>query len=113
MSKAGEIVLYTASGLTAVVLLNQIVKYLNSGKGFLTTNKRMAKYALTKPSGNYRITNKDTWEQDFAWWNNETKEYRTNWYKAIWKAEHGKGKETFTADGKTWYTKGGTEVKGK
>lgn len=113
MSKAADIALYTVSGFTAVVLLNQIVKYLNSGKGFLTTNKRMAKYALTKRSGNYRLTTKETWEEDFAWWNKESKEYRTNWYKAIWKAEHGKGTETFTADGKKWYTKGGNEVKVK
>ena len=105
MKKGVEIALYTASGAVAIILTNQIVKYLNSGIGFLTTDRRMAKYAMTKPSGNVQPTTDAQWQEHYAWWKNTSKEYRKEWYKAVWRSEHGKPTPTYKADGKTWKTK--------
>ena len=105
MTKGTEIALYTASGLVAIVLTNQIVKYLNNGIGFMTTDKRMAKYAMTKPSGNVEPTTKEQWDGHYSWWKGKSKEYRREWYKAVWRTEHGKPTPTYKADGQVWKTK--------
>lgn len=109
MKKGVEIALYTASGVVAVVLTNQIVKYLNNGIGFLTTDRRMAKYTMTKPSGNFEPTTKEQWPRHYDWWKSKSKEFRREWYKAVWKSEHGKPTPTYMADGKKWVTKKETE----
>jgi hypothetical protein len=105
MNKAVEISLYTASGITFVVLVNAVMKHLNNGIGFLTTDRHMAKYAMTKPSGNIEPTTKEQWAEHYAWWKKKSKEYRREWYKAVWNSEHGKPTPTFKADGDTWKTK--------
>lgn len=105
MNKALEISLYTASGITIVVLANAVMKHLNNGIGFLTTDRRMAKYAMTKPSGNEKATTKAEWDDHYKWWKGKSKEYRREWYKAVWNSEHGKPTPTYMADGQKWQTK--------
>jgi hypothetical protein len=115
MNKALEITIYTASGLAIVVLTNAIVKQLNDGVGIFTTDRRMAKYAMTKPSGNFTPTTDATWKKHYAWWKSEPKGFRKAWYKSVWRAEHGNknkdANQTFEYGGKTYWVKGAEEKK--
>lgn len=112
-SKAATISAYVGGSIVSVILLNAIVKQLNSGIGFLTTNRKMARICLTSPIATEEPTTKEEWQQHYAWWNKQSKEFRRNWYKAVWQTQHGKYQEYFTADGKKYWREGGGEVKTK
>jgi len=108
MNKALKISLYVAGGISAVILANVVIKRLNSGKGFFTSDKQMAKlvgmskFALNDPYTEEELPN------FYKFWDGLDKEYKIAWYKAVWKSENGKPQETFSIkSGKKFKTKGG------
>lgn len=107
MRKALEISAYVIGGLSLIVLANQIRKTKNSGVGFLTSSRRMgirvgkSDKGLNKP---YTDENIKEW---LEFWKELGKEYKTNWYKAVWESENGNDTPFFYAGNKKFKTKGG------
>lgn len=107
MKKALQISAYVVGGLSLVVLANQIRKNKNSGVGFLTSMRKMgrvvgmSKYGLNEPYTKENIN-------DFLkFWDGLGKDYRTEWYKAVWESENGNSTPTFKVGNKKFKTKGG------
>ena len=93
MRKALEISAYTVGVLSIIVLANQIRKTKNSGVGFLTSSRRMGiRVGKSDKALNEPYTDK---------------EYKTNWYKAVWESENGNDTPFFYVSNKKFKTKGG------
>ena len=107
MRKALEISAYVIGGLSIVVLANQIRKTKNSGVGFLTSTRRMgirvgkSDKALNEPYTDENI------KQFLDFWKGLDKEYKINWYKAVWESENGNDTPFFYVGSKKLKTKGG------
>lgn len=100
--------LYYIIGLAgAVVVADFALRKFNDGKGLFTSTKYMAEYVrqngLNNPSAVDPI-------DFYNFYKKLGKEYRTNWFKAAVRNTK-ENFPTFAADGKRYYTKGGTEVK--
>lgn len=110
MNTAAKIAIYTTSGLAAAIIINAVVKKKNDGIGIFTTERRMAKFVLTSPIARFKPQEKVT-KEDVEWWKSLGKDYRRNWYKAVWKTAKGEKTETFTnSQGTKFWTKGGYKV---
>jgi|694.fasta_scaffold11311_24 hypothetical protein len=108
MNKALKISLYVAGGVSAVILANEVTKMVNSGKGFFTSDKQMAKFVgMSKFALNEPYTEEEL-PKFFEFWEGLGKAYRLAWYKAVWNSEKGKPQIYFyNTEGKRFLTKGG------
>lgn len=107
MRKALEISAYAIGGLSLIVLANQIRKTKNSGVGFLTSSRRMGIRVGKSDKGlNQPYTDKNI-KQFLDFWKGLDKEYKTNWYKAVWESENGNDTPFFYVSNKKFKTKGG------
>lgn len=110
MNKAAENIIIGASAVAGVIVINQIWKRLNSGVGFFTTERKMAKTVLTSKIARYTPQESIT-KEDVEWWKSLGKTYRRNWYKAVWKTKNGDKTDKFmNSEGEQFYTKGGKKV---
>jgi aryl-phospho-beta-D-glucosidase BglC (GH1 family) len=107
MKKGLEITAYLLGGLSLVVLANQIVKVKSSGKGFLTTSRKMSKKVGTSSFALNEPYTKDNVAEFYDFWDSLGKEYRTSWYKAVWESENGNETPFFYVGTKKFKTKGG------
>jgi len=109
MNKALKISIYVAGSVSTVLLANQLTKLLNSGKGFLTTDKQMGTYVGMSKFGRNKPYTKENIGEFLEWWETVGKGYKIPWYKAVWKSEHGKPQEFFyNSEGKKFNTLGGS-----
>ena len=107
MNKTLQISAYLLGGLSLVVLANQITKNRNSGKGFLTSTRRMAIRVGTSSAALNNPYTKENIDDFIEFYKNLGKEYRTNWYKAVWETENGNDTPFFYVGNKKFKTKSG------
>jgi hypothetical protein len=108
MNKTLKISLYVAGGISTILLANEVTKLVNSGVGFLTSDKQMGKFVgMSEFALNDPYTKEDI-EDFLTFWEGLGKGYKKGWYKAVWSSEKGKPQEFFFNDeGKKFRTKGG------
>jgi hypothetical protein len=109
MNKTLEYALYGIGGLSVLLIGNQIYKRKNGGIGLFTTDKKMGTYVGLSDKGLNKPYTKDTVDDFVAgFWKGLGKDYKKQWFKAVYKSEIGEDTPTFTLEGKTYWTKGGT-----
>lgn len=107
MNKTLKISLYVSGGVVGVILLNALVKRMNNGIGFFTTDKKMGKFVGTSSEGMNVPYTKEEVDDFLETWTSWGKGYRKAYYKAVWRSEHGKPTPYFYVDKVRHATKGG------
>jgi hypothetical protein len=111
MKKGIEIALYGVGAISLIALANQIVKNRKSGVGLFTTKKAMGKFVGMSSEGLNTPYTKDTIKDFLEFWDGLGDNYAKEWYKAVWETEKGNPTPTFSVNGKTFFTKGGSAKK--
>lgn len=107
MNRTLKTSLYISGGVVGVILLNALVKQMNSGIGFFTTDKKMGKLVGMSSEGQNVPYTKDNIDDFLETWISWGKNYRRAYYKAVWRSEKGKPTPYFYVDKVKHATKGG------